>query len=291
MLLSGQLLNASVTLKGSDTMAALITHVLADIDPDSSLSYEGGGSGTGVAALLSQNQVMAPMSRTLSTEESASLSEKGWKISSHVIALDAIGLWVNFSENPATSLTLSQLKDIYTCKITQWAELGVALDQPVRAIRRGDHSGTTKIFMKLTGIKNFGPCIEVDDTEGISRSTSRYANAIGFSGMSAQTEGNKALAIAKETGSPAYVPNAENVGLLRYPLVRKLRLYNRNLSAAEARFIIDHIYQGDPRPLESQFNLSRALNDPEYINPLLEQHHFFPLCQNNESCAGKLDPH
>ena len=113
--------------------------------PDVRISVTGGGSGTGIAALINGTLSIANASREMKPEELATAKKNGITPVQIAVARDAIAVVVNPS-NPVTGLTLKQLSDIYTGKITNWREVG-GYDRPIVLLSRESNSGTYVYFL------------------------------------------------------------------------------------------------------------------------------------------------
>ncbi|QGG47937.1 substrate-binding domain-containing protein [Heliorestis convoluta] len=138
----------SIKVKGSDTIVNM-TQVLAEefmIQNDVSIAVTGGGSGTGIAALLNGTADIAITSRDIKESEIETIKEKtGKEVVEYTVALDGLAFVVH-PENPIEELTMDQLKDIYTGKVTNWLELG-GHDQNIVVLARETSSGT-HVFVK-----------------------------------------------------------------------------------------------------------------------------------------------
>ena len=115
--------------KGSDTIVnlALAWAEFYQLEyPDVRISVTGGGSGTGIAALINDTVDIANASRQIKIEEIEKAQSNGIDPIEFVIARDAIAVIVN-PENPVSELTLQQISDIYSGKITNWNQVGEPL--------------------------------------------------------------------------------------------------------------------------------------------------------------------
>jgi phosphate transport system substrate-binding protein len=250
---------ATISLQGSDTMAGYMTDVITASGLESSVVYTSGGSTLGEAALVAKTQHIAAMSRAFKPEALAQAAAAGVKVVEHVIGLDGVGVFVN-SANGIPSLTLDQLKKIYTCEITNWSAVGGS-NQAIKAYRRNDNSGTTDTFKTLVGITNFGACVKVvAETSDIAVMTSTEANAVGYAGLSAHRDGNREVALAKNAASKAVAPSPASIRSFEYPLSRNLYIYEAEgaLSVTE-QTLLDNI-------------LDRSFSDP-----ILVDHEFLTL--------------
>ena len=113
---------AYIENKGSDTIVNLAlawAEKYQSEHPDIRISVTGGGSGTGIAALINETVDIANASRQIKQEEIEEAKSNGVDPVEHVIARDAIAVIVN-PENPVSQLTLQQISDIYSGKINNW---------------------------------------------------------------------------------------------------------------------------------------------------------------------------
>ncbi|HRQ25160.1 MAG TPA: PstS family phosphate ABC transporter substrate-binding protein, partial [Anaerolineales bacterium] len=212
--------------KGSDTMvnfALAWAERYQALRPDVRISVTGGGSGTGIAALLNGTVDLANASRRIKDEEIATAQAKGIQPLEHVIARDAIAVIVN-ANNPVSELTLQQISDIYSGKITNWKELG-GEDRPIVKLSRETNSGTHVYFLET--VLRLGRSDDktlfstntllLPSSEGIVAEVRHNPNAIGYDGLGYVPHDVKMIAIAKEAGGEYVLPSIETVNDKRYP--------------------------------------------------------------------------
>src|SRR5690606_11779242 len=113
---------------------------------DVRISVTGGGTGTGIAALINNTVDIASASRRIKEEEIEAAQANGVNPVEHVIARDAIAVVVN-PDNPVSELTLQQLSDIYSGKINNWKEVG-GEDRPIVRLSRETNAGTHVYFLE-----------------------------------------------------------------------------------------------------------------------------------------------
>lgn len=223
----------TIVVKGSDTMVNLALAwaegYMAE-HPEVRISVTGGGSGTGIAALINGTIDIANASREMKEEERATAEANGITPVEFVVAYDAIAVVVHPS-NPVQGLTLQQLSDIYTGRITNWREVG-GEDRPIVLLSRESNSGTYLYFLEHVvrlGQKNdllFSPdALLMPSSEGISNEIRQNPNAIGYDGLGYVTEGQKVVAIARDARGPYVLPSAETVKDGSYPIARPLYMY------------------------------------------------------------------
>ena len=220
--------------KGSDTIVNLAlawAERYHQINPDISISVTGGGSGTGIAALMNGTVDIANASRSIKLEEVEAIKANGNEPVEFVIARDAIAIVINPS-NPVDELTLQQISDIYGGKIANWKEVG-GEDRPIVRLSRETNSGTHVYFLEEVlrlGEKDnetfFSPeTLLLPSSEGIGAEVRQNPNAIGYDGLGYVTHDMKVVAVARDDSSPYVMPSAETVNAGEYPIARDLYMY------------------------------------------------------------------
>jgi phosphate transport system substrate-binding protein len=203
------------------------------------ISVTGGGSGTGIAALINGTVDIANASRQIKTEERENAENNGIVPTEFVIARDAIAIIVN-KENPVDRLTIDQISDIYSGKVNNWLEVG-GEDRPIVRLSRETNSGTHVYFLENVlrkGNKEDKTLFSTDtlllpSSEGISVEIRQNPNAIGYDGLGYVTDDLKVVAVA-DVGSNDYIlPSAETVNLLLYPIARDLYMYTAGEPSGE----------------------------------------------------------
>ena len=220
--------------KGSDTLVNLALAWAEEymrLHPEVRISVTGGGSGTGIAAMINGTVDIANASRQMKPEEVAAAEANGIHPVEFVVALDAIAVVVHPS-NPVDRLTLQQISDIYTGKITNWSQVG-GEDRPIVLLSRESNSGTYMYFLEHVvrlGDKEsdllFSPdALLMPSSEGISTEVRQNPNAIGYDGLGYVTPDQKVIAVAREPGGPYVLPSVETVNDGSYPISRPLYMY------------------------------------------------------------------
>jgi phosphate transport system substrate-binding protein len=227
----------SIVNKGSDTLVNLAlawAEKYQQLHPEVEISVTGGGSGTGIAALINGTVDIANASRQIKPEELQQAKENGGNPVEYVVAQDAIAIIVN-PENPVSQLTLQQLSDIYSGKINNWSEVG-GDDRVIVRLSRETNSGTHVFFLENVvrmGNKDDKTLFATDtlllpSSEGITAETRDNPNAIGYDGLGYVTPDVKLIAVAREAGGPYIIPSAETVNNGEYPIARDLYMYTIN---------------------------------------------------------------
>jgi len=220
--------------KGSDTIVNLALAWAEKYQGDHSdvrISVTGGGSGTGIAALVNGTVDLANASRKIKDEEVTEAQSNGVEPVEHIIARDAIAVIVN-PNNPVTELTLQQISDIYSGKYTNWTEVG-GEDRPIVRLSRETNSGTHVYFLETVlrlGSKDDKTLFSMDtlllpSSEGIISEVRDNPNAIGYDGLGYVPDDLKTIAIANEAGSAYVLPSIETVNDKSYAIARDLYMY------------------------------------------------------------------
>ncbi len=226
--------SGTIENKGSDTIVNLAlawAEKYQTIHPEIRLSVTGGGSGTGIAALINGTVDIANASRQIKAEERQSALDNGSDPVEFIIARDAIAVIVN-PENPVDQLTLQQISDIYSGKITNWQEVG-GEDRPIVKLSRETNSGTHVYFLeeviRLGDDQNTTlfsrDTLLLPSSEGIGAEIRQNPNAIGYDGLGYVTDEMKVLAVSRAPGKPYILPSAESVNSGEYPIARDLYMY------------------------------------------------------------------
>ena len=227
---------ARVTIqnKGSDTMVNLAlawAEAYGQIHPEVEIAVTGGGSGTGIAALINGTVDMANASRPIKDEERAEAQANGIEPVEHIVALDAIAVVVHPS-NPVDGLTIPQLADIFAGRITNWQEVG-GQNRPIVLLSRESNSGTHVFFLEKVVRQGraddktlFSPdTLLMPSSEGISAEVRQNPNAIGYDGLGYVTKDQKVVAVAAAEGQPYVLPAIDTVKDGSYPIARDLYIY------------------------------------------------------------------
>jgi phosphate transport system substrate-binding protein len=240
----------SLQIKGSDTMVNLgqaWAESYMKQNPGTSIAVTGGGSGTGITALLNNTCDIAEVSREMKDSETKLAESKGFEPNKIIVALDGLAVVVN-PANKISELTIDQLGDIFTGKIKNWKELG-GRDTKIVLLSREVNSGTHVYFKehvlrhgKADGKEEFASeALLLSSSQAIADEVSQNVDAIGYYGMGYITAKEKALKVAKDKNSPAISPSMENVMSGAYPISRPLLMYTKNEPKGLVKLFIDYV--------------------------------------------------
>ncbi len=245
--LAGQgLAGQAVQVKGSDTMVHLSSawaEKFMQANPGMEVAVTGGGSGTGIAAVLNGTCDLANSSRDIKESERAAIRKKGFEPKEYTVALDGIAVIVNPS-NPLNTLSMNQIKQIYTGQAGKWKQVGGG-DGKIVVYTRDSSSGTYAFFQEhVLGKKDY--CVRarrLAATSAIVQAVSEDLNAIGYVGLGYVKEAGskvKVLAVkAKDSDSQGVLPSEETVKDKSYPIARGLFVLAKGEPQGAAKAYVD----------------------------------------------------
>ena len=225
--------------------------------PEVSLSVTGGGSGTGIAALVNGTVDIANASRAMTDDEKKQAEAKGITPVEFVVSRDAIAVIVN-PENPIRQLTLQQISDIYSGKINNWSEIG-GDDRPIVRLSRETNSGTHVYFLQTVirlGDNTNKTLFSMDtlllpSSEGIINEVRQNPNAIGYDGLGYVPHDlvNSVIAVARNANGPYVIPSIATVNDNSYPVARDLYMYTAGEPAGAIKDYINWILSSEAQAI------------------------------------------
>jgi phosphate transport system substrate-binding protein len=234
----------TLSIKGSDTMVVLGQRWAEEYmkkNPGTSIQVTGGGSGTGISALINGTTDICEASRSMKDAEKAQLKEKGGATADEItVAKDGLSVYVNDS-NAINELTMDQLKSIFTGKTTNWKDLG-GPDMKIVPYSRENSSGTYVFFKEhVLGNADYTPRAQaMPGTAAVVNAVAKDKASIGYGGA-AYAKGIKVIKIKKDAQAAAVAPSDATVKNGTYPLSRPLFFYVRGKPAGEAKSFIDWV--------------------------------------------------
>jgi len=238
----------SIQVKGSDTMVNLgqaWAEKYMEKNSGDFVAVTGGGSGTGLSSLISGTCDIAMSSRNIKEKEIVLAKQKGINPNEIKVALDGLAVVVN-PGNPISKLTLVQLADIFTGRITNWKEIG-GKDEKIVLLSREVNSGTHVYFKEHVLRKNdpnskeeFAPtALMLSSSQAIADEVAGNPSATGYYGMGYISKKQKPLAIAKDEKSEYESPTIENVVNGKYPISRPLFIYTNSQPQGLVKKFVD----------------------------------------------------
>lgn len=252
---------ATIVNKGSDTLVNLAlawAEKYHELHPEVEISVTGGGSGTGIAALINRTVDIANASRQITSGEIQQAKANGGNPIEFVVAKDAIAIIVN-PANPIDQLTINQLSDIYSGKIKNWSEVG-GENRVIVRLSRETNSGTHVFFLENVirmGDPNNKTLFSTDtlllpSSEGITSETRDNPNAIGYDGLGYVTPEVKVIAVARDASGPYVMPSADSVNSGQYPIARDLYMYTNDQPTGAIADYINWIMSAEAQAIVTQ---------------------------------------
>lgn len=242
----------AVTIKGSDTMVILGQRWAESFmakHPGNVIQVTGGGSGTGIAALINGTTDICQSSRPMKDDEKNQIQEKyGNPVQEVLVAKDGLAVYVH-ETNAIAAVTIPQLKDIYSGTTTNWKQLG-GKDAPIVLYGRENSSGTYEYFKEhvLAGGDYAAAMQTLPGTAAVVNAVAQDPNGIGYGGA-AYAKGVKECGVKPDDASPAVLPSEATVRDGSYPISRGLFYYLRQAPQGKVKEFIDYALSDEGQAL------------------------------------------
>jgi phosphate transport system substrate-binding protein len=229
---------AVIRIKGSDTMLLLTSRWAEEfmrVHPRIAVYADGGGTETGIEALIEGETDLCAASRTLRAEEVRRLLQKRGSLGISVLtAKDALSVYLH-PDNPVNSLTMEQITGLFTGEIRNWRDVGGA-DVPVTVISRQPNSGTFLFFEEhvLQGRPYSRGAETVASTDAVIRRVRELPGAVGYGGLPFGDD-------LSHVAVGGIKPTADNVRNGSYPISRYLYLYASRPLEGELKLFVDWV--------------------------------------------------
>ena len=221
--------------KGSDTLvnvAQAWAEAYQSVNPSVVVAVSGGGSGTGIAALINGTVDIANSSRAIKAKELKLAEDNGQDPLQHVVGYDALAVFLH-ADNPLEEISIEQLVGIYGegGEVTRWTDLGVEVPgcqgQEIVVVSRQNNSGTYAYFRgAVLGSRDFRlGTRDMHGSKDVVDLVEKTPCAIGYSGLAYSTDHVKMACVAEETGGPCTSPSVETAVDGSYPIARPLFMY------------------------------------------------------------------
>ncbi len=249
---------------GSDTMVNIAqswAEEYATVEPMVSVEVSGGGSGTGIAAMINGTVDIANCSRKMDIREiNKAIESTGKQPVEFMVGYDALAVFVN-KNNPLEEITLEQLAEIYREKGTfeKWSQLGVTLPSKSKdeiiVVSRQSNSGTYHYFREaiLGKERDFRlGTLDMQGSKDVVELISRTPGAIGYSGMGYASPEVKMLGVLRKSGDMAYKPTKENTLKGLYPIARPLLMYTLGEPTGAVKKYLDWVLSVEGQKIVAQ---------------------------------------
>ncbi|MCU0726031.1 MAG: PstS family phosphate ABC transporter substrate-binding protein [Planctomycetes bacterium] len=238
--------------KGSDTLvnvAQTWAEEYKKVNPNVAVAVSGGGTGTGLSALINGTVDIANASRKMEPKEIELARKHGIEPVEFIVGYDALAVYVH-AKNPLPSLTMAKLAEIYADggSISRWDQLGVdvpdAKDSKIVLVSRQNNSGTYAYFKEAVLGKDreyrMGT-LDMHGSKDVVDLVHKTPGAIGYSGLAYHTDEVRMIPIAKDDDSPAIIPCEKTALDQSYPIARPLFMYSRGQPEGEVKAYLDWI--------------------------------------------------
>ncbi len=242
--------------KGSDTLlnvAQAWAEAYSTVNPECTVAVSGGGSGTGISAMINGTVDLANASRKMKERELAAAGENGVTPVEFVVGYDALAVYVH-AANPIESITMEQLAGIYGDGglLVRWSQLGVTIpnggsDEIVR-VSRQNNSGTFVYFREAVlgreGKYKLGS-LDMHGSKDVVDLVENTPGAIGYSGLAYATDHVKLVpVISADSGAPV-TPSVDTAVDRTYPIARPLLMYTAGQPEGAVAEYLDWILSDD----------------------------------------------
>ncbi|MBN1611145.1 MAG: phosphate ABC transporter substrate-binding protein [Polyangiaceae bacterium] len=236
--------------KGSDTLvnvAQAWAEEYKKVKPSVAVAVTGGGSGTGISALINGTVQIANASRAMKDKELEAAKAKGFAPVQHVVGYDALAVFVH-KDNPKREVTVEELKEIYAegGKVDKWSQLGIKVpgcpsDEIVR-VSRQNNSGTYAYFKEAIigekGEYKLGSR-DMNGSKDVVDLVEKTPCAVGYSGLAYATENVRVLCV--KTGDQCVAPSEDAALDGSYPIARPLFMYTPGEATGAVKDYLDWI--------------------------------------------------
>jgi phosphate transport system substrate-binding protein len=246
--------------KGSDTLvnvAQAWAEEYQSVKPEIAVAVSGGGSGTGIAAMINGTVDIANASRKMKKKELKKAIESGQNPVEHVVGYDALAVFIH-QNNPAKSFNFNQLGKIFGRggDATKWSDLGLTVpgcgSDKIVVVSRQNNSGTYAYFKKavLKSAAKAGVIVKGSFRQGtldmhgskdVVDLVEKTPCAIGYSGLAYATDHLKLVCIAKNEGDPCVSPSVATASDRSYPIARPLFMYTNGEPQGDIKEYMDWI--------------------------------------------------
>ena len=238
--------------KGSDTLvnvAQAWAEAYQEVNPEVAVAVSGGGSGTGIAALINGTVDIANASREIKDKEMKMADERGHHPVEHTVGYDALAVFLN-SANPIDKLSFSQLKEIFGRggKATKWTDLGVEVpgckNQQIVVVSRQNNSGTY-VYFKDTVLGKKGKfrqgTLDMHGSKDVVDLVEKTPCAIGYSGLAYATSHLKMACVSVNDSDECVMPSEQTASDRSYPIARPLFMYTAGEPQGHVKEYLDWV--------------------------------------------------
>ena len=237
--------------KGSDTLvnvAQAWAEEYRKVDPEVAVAVSGGGSGTGIAAMINGTVDIANASRKMKDKEKDLAMKNGQNPVEHIVGFDALAIFVHM-DNPMNEFSIEQLAEIYGegGATESWNDLSIEVpgckDNTMVLVSRQNNSGTYAYFRKAVLGAERDYKLGTRDMHGskdVVDLVEKTPCAIGYSGLAYATDHIKMPCVSKDGGA-CVAPSVATASDGSYPIARPLMMYTNGEPQGEIKKYLDWI--------------------------------------------------
>ena len=238
--------------KGSDTLvnvAQAWAEAYPKVNPDVAVAVSGGGSGTGIAAMINGTVDIANASRSMKDKELQLAKKNGQQPVENIVGYDALAVFLH-KDNPINTLSLEQLKGIYARgkKTSKWSDLGVTVpsckSDTIVVASRQNNSGTY-VYFKEAVLGDKGKyrqgTLDMHGSKDVVDLVEKTPCAIGYSGLAYATDHLKMVCIKKAGEEACVSPSVATASDRTYPIARPLFMYTNGKPTGAIKGYMDWI--------------------------------------------------
>jgi len=246
--------------KGSDTLvnvAQAWAEAYPKVNPDVIVAVSGGGSGTGIAAMINGTVDIANASRKMKKKEIKKAKSMGQNPIENVVGFDALAVFIH-KDNPAKTLSIPQLARVFGRggDATKWSDLGLKVpgckSDKIVVVSRQNNSGTYAYFKKAVlktaakaGVIKKGSfrqgTLDMHGSKDVVDLVEKTPCAIGYSGLAYATDHLKMVCIADKDGGQCISPSVATASDRSYPIARPLFMYTNGEPKGAIKEYLDWI--------------------------------------------------
>jgi phosphate transport system substrate-binding protein len=246
--------------KGSDTLvnvAQAWAEAYREVNPDVAVAVSGGGSGTGIAAMINGTVDIANASRQMKEKELSKAKASGQDPIEHIVGYDALAVFLH-QDNPAKSLSFEQLANIYGRggKAEKWSDIGIEVpgckNGKIVVVSRQNNSGTYAYFKKAVlassaeqGIIAKGKyrmgTLDMHGSKDVVDLVEKTPCAIGYSGLAYATTHVKTACVQDYNADTCVSPSVATASDRSYPIARPLFMYTNGQPQGAVKAYLDWI--------------------------------------------------
>ncbi len=238
--------------KGSDTLvnvAQAWAEEYQNVDSSVAIAVSGGGSGTGIAAMINGTVDIANASRSMKQKEIDLAKSKGQNPIEHVVGYDALAVFLH-KDNPADEMSIAQLAEIFgeEGETDNWEQIGLSVDgckgNEIVVVSRQNNSGTYAYFRQavLGGKRDYRMgTLDMHGSKDVVELVEKTPCAIGYSGLAYATDHVKMACVTMEDGGTCVNPTVETASDGTYPIARPLLMYTNGEPTGKIKEYLDFI--------------------------------------------------